>query len=235
MSHPVLMLSHNLLHLSEKCVASILAQDIPTDLIIVDNGSGEETIDWLHDLTQSHTVAFNPTNRGITAAWNQGARLVFETMKEDAVFIANNDIILPPWFLSELISYDGALVSGVSVDRMEQIAERPARMERSFHPDFSGFLLRREAWEKIGPFDERMVNYCSDCAYHIEAIRKGIQLYGTGIPFYHERSSTLNLAPPEEHFEMSRQADADRQVFRSIYGCIPGEPAYEEFFKCEMQ
>lgn len=233
MNHPVLMLSHNLLHLSKKCVASILAQDVPTDLIIVDNGSDEKTVHWLRNFFDAHII-YNPTNIGITAAWNEGARFVFEDMGEDAVFIANNDIILPPWFLSELLTYDGALVSGVSVDRMEQIAEKPARAERNLHPDFSGFLLRKEAWEKVGPFDERMVNYCSDCAYHIEAVRRGVQLYGTGIPFYHERSSTLNLAPPEEHLAMSRRADADRQAFKSIYGCLPFEPAYEDFFKCEI-
>jgi GT2 family glycosyltransferase len=231
--NPVLILTHNCLALTKKCVESIRTQDIDTTLLVIDNGSTDGTEEWLTEQRINNTKL--KANYGVSAGWNNGLRFFFQQPHQaEHLLIVNNDTVLPSWFYRELLTCDGALVSGVSVDRMEQIAERPARMERNPHPDFSAFLLRREAWEKIGLFDERMVNYCSDCAYHIEAVRKGVQLYKTGLPFYHERSSTLKLAPPEEHLEMSRQADADRQVFRSIYGCIPGEPAYEEFFKCEM-
>jgi GT2 family glycosyltransferase len=235
--NPVLVLTHNTLALTKKCIASIEAQDIPTSIFVIDNDSSDGTKEWLSsDEYKGVWKRFTP-QLGVSKGWNFGLNKLFYDSVWNAEFVLcpNSDTILPSWFYRELLTCDGALVSGVSVDRMEQIAERPARMERNPHPDFSAFLLRREAWEKIGPFDERMVNYCSDCAYHIEAVRKGVQLYKTGLPFYHERSSTLKLAPPKEHLEMSRQADADRQVFRSIYGCIPGEPAYEEFFKCEMQ
>lgn len=51
------------------------------------------------------------------------------------------------------------------------------------------------------------------------------------VAFYHERSSTLRLANPEEKIWINTQANKDRQAFRDKYGCIPGERAYEDLFK----
>jgi len=73
--------------------------------------------------------------------------------------------------------------------------------------------------------------YASDCDFHIRAHRMGIPLYKAAVPFYHERSSTLRLAPPEEAAEIQAQANRDREVFRSIYNCLPGTKEYEELFK----
>jgi hypothetical protein len=73
--------------------------------------------------------------------------------------------------------------------------------------------------------------YASDNAFHVEAHRKGIELLRANLPFYHERSSTLKKASPAERREIEIQADRDREVFKSIYGCMPWEPGYQELFK----
>jgi GT2 family glycosyltransferase len=93
-------------------------------------------------------------------------------------------------------------------------------------PDFSAFLITREMWQVVGPFDERMVHYASDNDYHVRACRAGRQLWNAGLHFYHERSSTLRQASAEERAQIEAQANADRAVFKGLYGCNPWDPEY---------
>ena len=97
-------------------------------------------------------------------------------------------------------------------------------------PDFSGFLIRRECWEKVGPFDESMKLYASDLDYHIRAHRAGIRLMNAGVNFYHERSSTLNSAPPKERRNIELQADADRERLTEKWGCTAWRESYTAMF-----
>ena len=73
--------------------------------------------------------------------------------------------------------------------------------------------------------------YAQDNDYHVRAHRAGVELLRADVPFYHERSSTINNATPEERAEIQRQANADREVFKSLYGCMPWEPAYAALFE----
>ena len=52
-----------------------------------------------------------------------------------------------------------------------------------------------------------------------------------GVNFYHERSSTIKKASPEDRRAIELQADRDRATFRAIYGFGANDPAYEEVFK----
>jgi GT2 family glycosyltransferase len=231
--NPVLMLTHNCLELTKRCVASLDQQDMPNQIYMFDNGSTDGTREWMAD-TFGYGGTWTALNRGVSYPWNFGIRTFFETKskyRSDHILVVNNDTILPPWFYRELLSYDVPFVTGISVDNMDQIKEPAPRVELVGHPDFSAFLIRRDAWDKIGPFDERMKFYAQDCDYHVRAHRLGIPLWCANVPFYHARSSTLQLAPEKERLEIGEQANRDRQVFREKYGCIPGEPAYEELFQ----
>jgi len=73
--------------------------------------------------------------------------------------------------------------------------------------------------------------YASDCDFHVRAHRLGVPLYKASVPYYHERSSTLRLASPEERDEINVQANKDRAVFYSLYNCVPGQKEYEELFR----
>ena len=107
----------------------------------------------------------------------------------------------------------------------------PERKSLTYGPDFSAFLIRRECWEEVGPFEEQMVLYCQDCDYDIRARRLGIPLWKSNMPFYHVNSQTLKRPAPADAAEIQARANDDREVFRQKYGCLPGTREYGELFK----
>ena len=232
--NPVLILTHDCLELTKKCVESVRKQDIPTRIYVWDNGSSDGTLGWLHSqLSVDFGYSGSKSNDGVSRGWNIGLNYLFLHLDYPNVAVLNNDTIVPQNFLSELLSYNVPFVTGASTEDMMQISPliHHERKPLVGGPDFSAFLIRRDCWEKVGPFDERMQFYASDNAFHVEAHRKGILLLRANLPFYHERSSTLKKASPAERREIESQADRDREVFKSIYGCFPWEPGYQELFK----
>ncbi len=202
--NPVLILTHNCLELTKKCVESVRTQDAPDVMLrILDNGSTDGTIPWFRELWDSgykEWSYFNfESNKGVSYGWNRGLREFLDNYDADHVLVINNDTILPPWCYSSLLSYDVPFITGVSVNDLRLLDDPPrVRHTPTAGPDFSCFLIRRDAWEKIGPFDESMVHYCGDLDYDVRAHRAGLKLLNSHVPFYHERSSTLKLASPRD-------------------------------------
>ena len=227
--NPVLLLVRDNFEMNKRAIDSIFAQDIPATLVIVDNSVRDDTFNWA--LEQKIAVyPFRP-QLGVSKGWNFGLAALFKDGWEH-VLVPNSDTILPPWFYRELLAREVDFVTGVSVESMEQIAHLPNEPQALVEaPDFSAFLIRREAWQKVGPFDERMKNYYSDNDWHIRAHRAGVPLWNAGLPFYHERSSTLKNAPPREKRDLDLQSVADSEVFYSIYGCYPWQPEYAALFR----
>jgi GT2 family glycosyltransferase len=227
--NPVLILTHNCLELTKRCVNSVRNQDIRTNVWVIDNGSKDGTLEWAED--NRVLLDASPFNSGVTAGWNHGLEMLFRRGNEH-VLCVGNDTVLPVWFYGKLLLLDVPFVTGVAVGDMLQVPTRPTHFaELSPNPDFSAMCIRRSCWEKVGPFDVRMVNYCSDCDFHVRAHRLGVPLWKAPLEFYHERSSTLRLAHPEEQAEIKEQANRDRAVFHSIYGCLPGTKEYEALFQ----
>jgi GT2 family glycosyltransferase len=228
--HPVLILTHNNLSLTQRAIASVLAQDIPVEVFVYDNGSTDGTRNWLSD----NDIFWWGTNSnaGVSWGWNSGLRYLFTDREEfEHVLCPNNDVVLAPWTYRMLLECNVPFVTGIAVDDESQIAVPPQAMPLDPHPDFSLFCMRRAAWEAVGEFSEAMVHYASDTDWHVRAHRLGIPLWKANIPYLHFRSSTLNNASPKEQAKIQAQAHADREVFQSIYGCVPGTEAYEKLFQ----
>jgi len=229
----VLTVTHNCLEQTKRMVASVEAQDIPTQMIFVDNGSTDGTKEWLAE--RGGPWIDWRENAGVSRAWNVGICLAFNSVRPeglaDHVLVANNDVLLASWTYSLLLSYDLPFVTGVASDDPAQIQQpRPPHMPLEDHPDFSLFLIKRDAWQKIGRFDERMRLYAQDCDYHLRGFRLGVEMKKCCCPFYHESSATVKHAPPEEQARIFEQANRDRAVFQSLYGCQPGTPEYYALF-----
>jgi GT2 family glycosyltransferase len=231
---PVLILTHNCLELTKKCVASVLAQDVETDLLVIDNASTDGSREWLLQTLGVGRCWPMPENKYVSKPWNIGLRHFFQNGAEH-VCVINNDTILPPNFCRELASTGSGFVTGVSWWDLKSIMspENCWHGELTDGPDFSAFLIRRELYEKVGPFNEDMAIYCSDVDYDIRARRLGITLNNSHVKFYHERSSTLKQSIEKDKADIQAQANVDHLVFQATYGMMPGEQGYERLWQVE--
>lgn len=223
----ILTLTRNNLKLTQNAIHSFLRQDIPAVVRVIDNASTDGVKQWVE--AYGWLLYGAAENEGVSAGWNRGLKWFFER-NFDSVLVMGNDTWIPPYFLRELLSYGQPFITGVAVDNMEQIQKQPSKCPLDPHPDFSAFCIRRDIWQQVGMFDESMKHYASDCDWHIRAHQKGYDLWKASCEFYHERSSTLRNASEQERQEIQEQANKDRAVFRAIYNCLPGEPAYEAIF-----
>lgn len=240
--NPVLILTHNNLELTKRCLESVRAQDIPVTIDILDNGSTDGTREWIEQRWCAPDYQFSwttpdikaPVNKGVSWAWNHRLSQFFAAEanpRAEHVLVLNNDTVLPKFFLSELLSYDVPFVTGLSVDWIAGIRKKQERRTLTPNPDFSAFLIRREAWEKVGRFDESLWSWCGDCDYHVRGHQAGVGMYKAFLPYFHQRSSTINNAPPQERKALEDQANKDRATFKAKWGCEPGTPEYAKLFE----
>jgi GT2 family glycosyltransferase len=240
--NPVLVLTHNGLEMTKRCVESVRKQDIPTFLFVFDNGSTDGTQEWLES-NKIAGVGLNE-NKGVSHGWNKTLTVMFDGLYgntdvfEDGktanhVLVLNNDLILPTFFYRELLNYNLPFVTGRETTTLSDLDLPFEQGELGGGPQFSAFLIRKDAWEKIGPFDESMWGWCSDCDYHIRSHRLGIELTSAPVRYYHERSSTINNAPPKEQRMMQMQADSDRLSFLIKWGFRESGPEYAAQFSPE--
>jgi GT2 family glycosyltransferase len=229
--NPILVLTHNNLEYTKRCVASALNQDIDTWVQAIDNDSSDGSYEWLKGSTLG-ALQFSP-QIGVSAGWNVGLNNLFHNEGAEHVLVIGNDTVLPKFFYRELLSYNLPFVTGVAVDDVEQSLILPDRSDPVPNPDFSAFLIRRDCWEKVGPFDERLWGWCSDNDFHVRAHRLGIPLWKANVRYFHVRSRTIELAPTREKRALEMQADADRLTFYEIWKAHVGSPQYRELFSPE--
>jgi GT2 family glycosyltransferase len=223
--NPCVMLVHNALSLTKEAVRSVLEQDVPVMLHVVNNHSTDGTEEWLLENDVEHTT-FKPA-LGVSAGWNFA--LVNAFRKTGHCLVINNDVSLRPDTYRSLLEDGGDFVTAVSVDNVEGIQGDWRKAPRP-HPDFSCFLIRKKVWEAVGLFDESMMLYASDADYHLRMHKAGITAYTIGIPFFHYASGTLKYASPGEKASISHQADKDRHTFEQKWGCKVGSDSYYKLF-----
>lgn len=220
--------------LTQRAVASMLSQDTPVEVMLLDQGSTDGVREWaLSEHRIASVVAFG-RNIGVSAAWNVALRWWFDKRKSPAVLVCNNDVILRSDTARVLSTDGGAFVTAVSTDNPNAIGGEYVRAPRP-NPDYSAWLMRREVWERVGEFDESMVVYCSDGDHHLRMHQAGIVAYTCGLPFYHYASGTLKNADREEKVAMQKQADADRRTFERKWGFKMGSSAYYAAFNAVAQ
>lgn len=226
--HPVVMLVRNALELTQQAVDSVLKQDVPVILHIIDNDSTDGTSLWLeeHPEPNLYGETFRPA-LGVSSGWNYGISRALKN--SDHVFVVNNDVLLRPDTLRALLEDGGDFVTAVSVDNPGGAFGEWRKAPRP-HPDFSCYLIRKAVWKTVGMFDESMALYASDADYHLRMHQAGIEAYTIGIPFYHYASGTLKFAKPTEKSRIQRQADKDRKTFEEKWGCEVGSTEYYSLF-----
>jgi len=223
-------------------------------LILINNGSTDGTADYFSRLGSRPDVFVknsdkNPgifvknfdKNIGVAAAWNYGIKAAYRIFNSDYFFIANNDILLSPVAIDNLIALfsnpsivlsSGDDVSGRVVapdDVLTFLA--PSREKLKPHPDFSCFMLCKKAIARIGFFDENFYPaYFEDNDYHYRIKLAGLRAVKTNrAPYFHFGSRTIR--ENEDIREVSNAGYlANRDYYAKKWGGLPGKEKYKTPF-----
>lgn len=97
----IVITTFNSIEFINSCLDSVFAQDYPDfEVIIVDNGSGDGSVEFMKEKYSRLILIENKTNLGAAKARNQGINI----SKGEWILILDCDIILAKDFLSKLIN-----------------------------------------------------------------------------------------------------------------------------------
>ena len=189
-------------------INAALQQDGLKELIIVDNGNAQETLEWLRDLDSRHKhvkLVTGHGNVGFAKACNLGAA----EANGEYLLLLNPDAILPEKALDKMAAAmedkDDAWMMGahlLNADGTEQRGGRRKRMTPSNAITESLWLYRLLGWERMNDHKEALPEEVSE----LEAIS------GAFMFFRKEKYDQLN-GMDEEYFLHVEDLDICRRVF----------------------
>jgi GT2 family glycosyltransferase len=220
--NPVVMITYNNLYYTKMAIDSALAQDIPIDLVVVNNGSTDGTRQWLSDLAtmvENVTVIHLDRNESPIKVFNGIAKTIFAN--SPYLLGMPNDVKLPPNCYSEMLKWPRGFVSASDIGQNEP-ETRPARAVSENTP-MAVMLIRSWAHQALIAkdgyfFDERFFHYGSDCDLALRMAACGIRGVQLDLPFYHYGSASLRLADPFTQERLGRGANEDRRKFVEKWG-----------------
>lgn len=206
----IIIPNYNGLSLLKECVTSIRRHtSVPYEIIVVDNGSNDETVKYCH--RERLKLVSLPINRGFPVACNLGLHIA----TGNALMLLNNDTIVTPNWLDNLLrclysSEDIGMVGPVTnyASGKQQIQEPYTNLadmaSRYNTPDESKWqdtsrlvgiclLFKRELLEKIGFMDEIFTpGHFEDDDFCYRSRLAGYRLLITGDCFiYHHGSASF--------------------------------------------
>ena len=214
------------------CLRSLAAQRFQDfEVIVVDNGSTDGSLDLLRSREFSHIRRIeNTENRGFCAANNQGLAVA----RGEYVALLNNDAEAePPWLgelvdairnrkdvgmaASKILVYEdpttidkvGHLIFPDGQNRGRGTGERDRgqydQLEEVAWPDGSAALYRKAMLEQIGGFDEDFFAYADDAELGLRAQIAGWRcLYVPTAVVNHHHGSTLGRYSEQRLFLIER-------------------------------
>lgn len=201
-------------------------------VVVIDNGSTDESASYLKSQWPDVEVEELPRNVGFAAAVNRG----IAAAESEFVALLNNDVELESRWLDEMVSAarkvpeagsfacrimdfdDRTLITTVGdcVSRggtifwrgwRERYAGQYARLEPVFSTCAGAALYRRDAFETVGLFDEEFFAYLEDVDWGFRAQLAGLQCwYVPSAVAFHVGGATSSKVSGMRHALLARNA-----------------------------
>jgi glycosyltransferase involved in cell wall biosynthesis/Flp pilus assembly protein TadD len=240
----IIILCCNQVDVTRACLESVLEHTRPPyELLLIDNGSSDDTPTYLAGLQQRPgparvVVIRNESNRGFAAGCNQG----LEQARGRFLVLLNNDTLVTAGWLDGLVAWAvhdwptvglvGPMTSWSSPPQMipvdyrtpEELQAFAARRREQFAGQgvaverLTGFclLLRREVWEKLGGLDETFgVGFFEDDDLCLRARQAGFRLVMALNVFIHHHG---NRTFQGLGLDARAQLQANFEKFRAKWG-----------------
>ncbi len=175
--HPcvhVVILNWNGLHDTLECLSSLITQDYPSVVIhVIDNGSDENEPEIIRQHYPEVNVIELPQNFGFCGGNNVGIRQAIDR-GADYVMILNNDTIVPPTLIQDLVETMKSLSDVGAISPL--ILQYPDKEKIWFagsiwEPETAGFrhLLSGHSRKEVNSVDPYLTQYACGCCLLVSA------------------------------------------------------------------
>lgn len=175
---PILNRKQETIDFTDKAIKSV-RKYINTEVILINNEPSDKTV------YDSDIRIDNPSNLGVSKAWNQGLSLA----TGDYYMILNSDAELPDDWGDKMI-FDNSIV-------FPHVNQDQGDIKNFSFPEVHGccFLANKNIFNKIGPFDERFFAYYEDADYWKRAEILGVKPIRANLIIKHKLNASSGSLP----------------------------------------
>lgn len=201
------------------------------EIIVVDDGSWDESVSFLKNKYPRIKVIKHKVNRGFSAAVNTGARAA----KGDLLLLINTDVLPQENFLEPALKcFDDDKVFAVSLHEKKYgyakgsfvdgyiglfMGPESQKTEQSFYVSGGSGIFRRKYWMDMGGMDEKLLSpfYWEDIDICYRASKRGyINLWVPGGKVVHHHESTISKLS-KKYVERVRERNQLLVIWKNIH------------------
>ncbi len=218
----LVIINYNTLKYLKECIVSIKKNtQYPFNIIVVDNGSNDGSVQFLKRL-KGITLITNQENQGYARACNQGIMVG----EGEFVVILNSDIIVSPGWLTSMVNIaksdkqigvvgpkmvdERNKLVGAGVTKLNQFCSSRGtglvdqvglfdKTEDCYSVGGACYLINREALRKVGRFDESYFFYYEETDLSLRMLEKGYRVvYSPEARITHFQEGSMDVTRPQE-------------------------------------
>jgi len=217
---------YNSVEYTKLCIESMIKFGTPLDrLVVVDNGSKDDTREYLHKLPLGGRI-YNNQNLGCGVAWNQGAL----TLQSEWTIIMNNDVLVSHQWIESLINVaeqrglkviSPSLIEGVQDYNFDSFSiNAQSKMFKALR--IGGrhavcLAVHESVWLEVGYFQPipKLFGY-EDTIFFNELSKAKIEPAITGSSWLHHFGSITQSAMKQEQGLTQREGLSSRYNYRLL-------------------